>query len=674
MKNLFWLLLSFIVGISHLNSAFAQEFIPPKVSAVDKYGVNLANGQISTKVETVSIGGVMGLSHNISGYTNHLGLGTRGYQDKFFARAKYGPVGRNSIAFPEPTPSYIYGITVYDFEGSARFLVSRNGVSQKDNATFSLAQPSTIIFEPLGDERNSLAIDPNDTNYFNWTKPDGTVVRFEGLTNSVGFLRKITYPNGFTISVDGAPYNVRANTGFHLKYIFKNNDTGIMDPSKPDNPLLIEPIKQTPPPSGSWTAWSQSNPVAVKGINSAVEYCVSDYMTECNSQNVWPNAKFNWPNGMPRTLYINYPINAQHPTLESGVFSVVDSIGRTTEFHYRAYDLAYARNGGVLSDVVPNTRFSPRVVAIKSATSKVNDTQYEYQNNTYEKFVYISSLDSTTFYLLGSTMGVVTAANTPQGHSAYTMGVDPFHQPAVSTLVSYSASDAQTIEVAMNTLMDGSLNWVKTLLGQTVYEASWRNLPLKFFASPGNGPDEVYEYAPALRGNLTKMIKGQQIMEAGYLPTLNCTNPKTCNKPLWTKDPKGNQTDYTYHEPSGQVATVTSPANAQGIRAQTRYGYEQKFANYFQDTSGVKKISPTGIWLKTSEKTCTKTATTGDACSGGPADEVVTRYEYNSDNLFLTGMTVTADGTTRRTCYQYDIYGNRISETKPKAGLTSCPN
>jgi YD repeat-containing protein len=58
-------------------------------------------------------------------------------------------------------------------------------------------------------------------------------------------------------------------------------------------------------------------------------------------------------------------------------------------------------------------------------------------------------------------------------------------------------------------------------------------------------------------------------------------------------------------------------------------------------------------------------------------DEVLTTYDYGPDsgpnNLFLRGRVVTADGQSLRTCYTYDRFGNRISETLPRAGLTSCP-
>jgi len=105
-------------------------------------------------------------------------------------------------------------------------------------------------------------------------------------------------------------------------------------------------------------------------------------------------------------------------------------------------------------------------------------------------------------------------------------------------------------------------------------------------------------------------------------------------------------------------------------RAQTRYEYTQLSAHYY-DSSGTK-ITGTPIWMKTAEKTCMNSASTGNACSG--SDEVVTRYEYDNDNLLMTGTTVTdpVSGATLRTCFQYDIYGNQIGKTQPKTGLTQC--
>ncbi len=175
----------------------------------------------------------------------------------------------------------------------------------------------------------------------------------------------------------------------------------------------------------------------------------------------------------------------------------------------------------------------------------------------------------------------------------------------------------------------------------------------------------MYEYAPAGRGNLTKLTKGGTVMTAEYPPTCTASTRRYCNKPIWTSDGKGNKTHYTYHPDSGELLSITYPPDKAGKVAQTRYGYEQKQARHFY----TPLLTP--IWLKTSESFCAD-SNYSNGCAGG--DEVITRYEYNHDNLFMTGMTVYSqkDNKTLRTCYEYDDYGNRIGETQPKANLSSC--
>jgi hypothetical protein len=127
--------------------------------------------------------------------------------------------------------------------------------------------------------------------------------------------------------------------------------------------------------------------------------------------------------------------------------------------------------------------------------------------------------------------------------------------------------------------------------------------------------------------------------------------------------------------------TVTSPADANGIQAVERYAYVQRYA-WISNGSGGYVQAATPVWLLSTEKTCRTTATVSGACAGGAADEVTTTYEYGPDggpnNLLLRGVAVTADGGggamhTIRTCYGYDASGNKVSETKPRAGLTVCP-
>lgn len=65
----------------------------------------------------------------------------------------------------------------------------------------------------------------------------------------------------------------------------------------------------------------------------------------------------------------------------------------------------------------------------------------------------------------------------------------------------------------------------------------------------------------------------------------------------------------------------------------------------------------------------------------GNIDEVITKYYYGPlsgvNNLNLRGVSVTAadsDGVrrTQLVCYQYNYFGDLISETKQNAGMTNC--
>jgi YD repeat-containing protein len=168
----------------------------------------------------------------------------------------------------------------------------------------------------------------------------------------------------------------------------------------------------------------------------------------------------------------------------------------------------------------------------------------------------------------------------------------------------------------------------------------------------------------------------------------HCTNPRTCNRPTTATDANNNVRTYSYAAEHGGVLTETGPSvptrQADGsianVQPQKRYEYAQRFA-WIANGAGGYMQGPSAIWLLTRERRCIATAAAGSGCAGGPADEVVTDYDYGPDsgpnNLLLRGIAVTAyvDGATvvRRTCYGYDAAGNRIGETQPNANLASCP-
>lgn len=195
-----------------------------------------------------------------------------------------------------------------------------------------------------------------------------------------------------------------------------------------------------------------------------------------------------------------------------------------------------------------------------------------------------------------------------------------------------------------------------------------------------NPEGDAVDYFRDERGNILQAIKkakpgsglADMVTTAEFDTT--CANPRTCNKPLWTKDARSNQTDYTYDPAHGGILTETGPA-VNGVRPQKRYEYAQRYA-WLKNASGGYSPAATPIWVKTKEEFCRTTSASGGNCAGGAADEVVTEFDYGPNsgpnNLLLRGIAVTADGQTLRTCYAYDTNGNKISETTPRAGLSSC--
>jgi hypothetical protein len=201
--------------------------------------------------------------------------------------------------------------------------------------------------------------------------------------------------------------------------------------------------------------------------------------------------------------------------------------------------------------------------------------------------------------------------------------------------------------------------------------------------SDGNGGSEpiyVASFACCLQTTVSPLPAGTITTENNTFPSdvsyANCfaTTPKICNKPTSKVDANGNETDYTYDTISGNVLTETGPA-VNSIRPQTRYSYVQRTAWTLSGSGGyIQNAYP--IWLLASKSVC-KTGAAG--ASGGCAiagDEVITTYDYGGNqgpnNLLLNGEVADSSGLALRTCYRYDTLGNKISQTTPRSGLTTC--
>lgn len=162
------------------------------------------------------------------------------------------------------------------------------------------------------------------------------------------------------------------------------------------------------------------------------------------------------------------------------------------------------------------------------------------------------------------------------------------------------------------------------------------------------------------------------VRSATYSTT--CSNPLICNKPNSITDARGNVTQIYYDSNSGLAMTITYPM-VNGISPQTRFTYIKRYATYIDDNGNLAS-SPDGVWLLATKSECRTSSWAGSACSAGVSDESVIQYDYGPlsgpNNLLLRDKTILADGSALRTCYGYDVNGNRTYETKPRANLSSC--
>lgn len=252
--------------------------------------------------------------------------------------------------------------------------------------------------------------------------------------------------------------------------------------------------------------------------------------------------------------------------------------------------------------------------------------------------------------------------------------------PAGQQLVTSSAPLSQQYSYTAISNVPGITKEVDPLGRTTTFTYDAFNRLLSVTPPEGNSTNYTYD----TNGNILtatlhpKTGSGSTPLSESWTYSISTcsSSPNTCNQPVTHTDPRGKVTSFTYDSTSGQVLTETDPADANGINPVKRYAYTQRYA-YIKDATGAYVPESTGIWLLTSEKTCQTTATVSGACAGGSSDEIETDYDYGPNsgpnNLLLRGKVVTSNGTSLRTCYGYDNFGNKISETMPRAGLTSCP-
>jgi len=200
----------------------------------------------------------------------------------------------------------------------------------------------------------------------------------------------------------------------------------------------------------------------------------------------------------------------------------------------------------------------------------------------------------------------------------------------------------------------------------------------------GNPVSGYTRYTYDARGNVTEVRQVSKtpgtpadlVTLAGY--DTSCTYVAKCNKPNWTRDAKGAQTDYLYDNTTGNLLSVTAPAPSGTARPVTVYGYANRQA-YYKNGAGSIVASGQDISLPAQISTCqtagVTTPTTALPCSGG-GDEVRTIIDYGpqiagiANNLLPVSVTQrNGTGTLSvTTATAYDAIGNVLTVDGPLAG------
>lgn len=647
-------------------AASAQSLEPPPFDVINRHQVNMMSGTAAPKFTDLSIGGELGLTHWIttanSDFINYeAGYGPMGPRHKF-----YGRITRTVFYKPSQNiDNWIIVMRAGSFDGSHDFKI--NPGCTMDSAG-NVTSFNTFVSQ-TGDPRHILEYTDNKKGLV-WTRPDGTrVVYDEQFGGPPGCftpkwtqdlqgwgISRIEYPNGFTISGGGADrqLEVHTNSGYQFTYIYVSrketaSDYGASEASQPWAVSAADPH------------WGSNVPSYVIAINNTIDYCAprqSGFYTSpsdaCpNLTQTWPYVSYSWPIGMPRVAYL---------TDRTTTFAVKDAMGRTTNYIHKPFRSTIASS---------TERYVPRLYQVQSAGSEVADVTYGYVTKSAGA---IGGAGGLPIYVPGPSALLETSTRNVDDMGGYGIGM-PYGQGGMSANRGPGQSGALKI---LTNFSYGTFEiemWDKSIF---LEQRSSNRVTSVYRTTDGI----LVEYGYDDRFNINQIKEGGVVISSALYPTTcSVATRKTCNKPIWVADAAGNKTDYEYDANSGQVTRVTMPADKSGVRAETRYEYQPKYAYYKRSNGGTIQQSDTPIHLRTKEKKCLTSAMSADgSCGAGAADAVVTEYDYGptgvGNNLSMRGVAVTAYANnasqTRRTCYSYDSYGNRISETKPQAGLTTC--
>ncbi len=366
----------------------------------------------------------------------------------------------------------------------------------------------------------------------------------------------------------------------------------------------------------------------VIGINNAKQYCSINDAIKCNTtQFDWPFATFNYNSASKRYTiqdYLKRTHTFDHITRQAS--QVISKYNDGFNISHYTYGDTYSIIGN------PGGSYPPEMIGgKKNLVMRVIRSGREWLHS-YENAG-------------------------PYGFQSKSVNQDNKSLTVLSNTASFQNNPVRVSQI------DGSLFHMDNQINSRLNKVS-----------RPDGYEEIYTYDA--RGNITQIERSQSSGSSTFTKAsydANCQNSKKCNKPNWVEDAKGKKTYYSYYS-FGLLSSKTMPTNRNNLSQKQRFYYTQLYP-YLKNSSGNTVRAAKPIWVKQKEVVCKSSNASGSICTKS-GDEVVTTFEYAQNgtlnNLQPIGKTISASGTTKRWCYEYDHYGNIISEKTPLANLSSC--
>lgn len=497
---------------------------------------------------------------------------------------------------------------------------------------------NTLYWIDSSDLANIPVILGDETHVFSGANPYTTIngVNYNGdgqgnalttfVVNNTPFWRYIG-SNGVSAVFDATtkvPSIIEFPSGLKRTYYYKAGTTGYSGPDVRIQSMIqndgtqLKFTYQTNDPS-SVAAWHQVTSVSI--INQAYASCdpMADACAFTSSE--WPTATFSGP------------LAGMAPAGQTAIETTTTSTG---------YGKSYKRD------------MYGRVIGISNSHTYSEDLSYSY---------------------IGSTYRVSQVTNGRSDVRSYNVTHDPTFANFTETIPSSYLGTSESYY--FNIVTGDGMPWkIVDRNGQpTLYEWS-RHYPTKVTHPEGNYETFTYNDRFNITSKTSFPKTGSSLSAITQYASYdtNCININTCNSPNSYTDGKGNVTDWTYTS-YGKKASERRPApTAGGARPLTLYTYTQKAAYVL--VGGMLASTGEPIWMVDTETQCQTVPGSNSVTCDPSANQTVTTYLYGADgtadNLLIRGKTVASGGVTLRTCYEYDRWRHKVSETSPNANLQVC--